>query len=67
MTEKTIAIPEGLLAAYLSEDQRKTLSQSGVRVLSITVQGTKGMKEREEACCTPLASAGSGPCCHPHS
>ncbi|MEO7426424.1 MAG: arsenite methyltransferase [Fibrobacteria bacterium] len=46
MTEKTIGIPEDLLAAYLAEDQRKTLSQSGVRVLSITVQGTKAMREQ---------------------
>ncbi len=63
--EKAIDVPEDLLAAYLSEDQRRSLAQSGTRVLSITVQGTKAGKEKTESCCTPLAAAGSGPCCHP--
>ena len=63
--EKVLEVPEDLLAAYLSEDQRRSLAQSGARVLSITVQGTKAGIESAEACCTPLASAGSGPCCHP--
>ena len=65
MKEKMLDVPEDLLAAYLSVGQRKTLAQSGIRVLSITVQGTKAGKESPESCCTPLASAGTGPCCHP--
>jgi arsenite methyltransferase len=64
MKEKTLEIPEDLLAAYLTEEQRKIISDSGVKVLSITVQGTKAGKSAE-ACCTPLAGVKSGPCCNP--
>ncbi|HKP94325.1 MAG TPA: arsenite methyltransferase [Fibrobacteria bacterium] len=63
--EKVLEVPEDLLAAYLSGEQRKSLAQSGVRVLSITLQGTKPRKQASSACCTPLDSAGDGPCCHP--
>lgn len=63
--EKILEVPEDLLAAYLSVEQRKSLAQSGVHVLSITVQGTKAVKTASAACCTPLASAGNGPCCNP--
>lgn len=63
--EKVLEVPEDLLAAYLNEEQRKSLAHSGVRVLSITLQGTKPQKKAASACCTPLDSAGDGPCCHP--
>jgi arsenite methyltransferase len=63
--EKILEVPEELLAAYLSGEQRRTLAQSALRVLSITVQGEKPVEAGVEACCTPLAVAGSGPCCHP--
>jgi SAM-dependent methyltransferase len=65
LTEKTLELPADLLAAYLSEAQRKLLAESGAKILSITVQGTKAAKTAEADCCTPLAAAGSGPCCHP--
>jgi arsenite methyltransferase len=55
MTEKTLALPEDLLAAYLTEDQRKTMARSGLKVMSVTVQGTKPDRESAEACCIPLA------------
>lgn len=61
--EKTLDLPEDLLAAYLSEEQRRMLAESGAKILSITVQGAK--PEDEGDCCKPLAEAGSGPCCHP--
>lgn len=37
-----------------------------VKVISVTVQGSK-LPETKTAssCCTPIASAGGGPCCHP--
>jgi len=63
--EKVLDVPEDLLAAYLNGDQRKSLARSGVRVLSITLQGTKPQKQASSACCAPLESAGDGPCCHP--
>jgi SAM-dependent methyltransferase len=62
--EKILKLPEDLLAAYLSVEQRKSLAQSGMHVLSITVQGTKAVTTGAAACCTPLASAGNGPCCN---
>jgi SAM-dependent methyltransferase len=65
LKEKALDVPEDLLAAYLSEDQRKSLARSGARILSITVQGAKAPQRSEETCCTPLAEAGTGPCCHP--
>jgi len=60
--EKVIDLPEDLLAAHLGEAQRTALKDSGVRVLSITVQGVKPAKD-SAACCTPLATAGA--CCAP--
>lgn len=65
MTEKNLALPEDLLAAYLTEDQRKTMARSGLKVMSVTVQGTKPDRESGEACCIPLADAEAGSCCHP--
>jgi arsenite methyltransferase len=60
--EKTLTLPEDLLAAYLGESQRETITRSGVRILSVTVQGTKPARSAEP-CCTPLAKAGA--CCSP--
>ncbi len=65
LREKALDLPEDLLAAYLSESQRKLLADSGARILSVTVQGTKAGEEAKSECCLPLAAAGSGPCCHP--
>lgn len=65
MKEKMLVLPEDLLAAYLTEAQRKAMAQSGVKVASITVQGTKPDRESAEACCIPLADAEAGSCCHP--
>jgi hypothetical protein len=62
--EKELEVPEDLLAAYLTAEQRKSVADSGMRVLSVTVQGRKPEKQNA-SCCTPLASAGEGPCCHP--
>ena len=62
--EKELEIPEDLLAAYLTADQRKSVSESGVKVLSVTVQGRKPEK-KAASCCTSLESAGDGPCCLP--
>jgi arsenite methyltransferase len=64
LKEKIFELPEDLLAAYLSAGQRKALADSGAKILSITVQGTKA-EEGTADCCTPLAAAGSGPCCLP--
>jgi arsenite methyltransferase len=61
--EKVLEVPEDLLAAYLSGEQRQALARSGTRVLSITVEGVKAAKTEGDACCTPLAEAGS--CCNP--
>lgn len=70
--EKAINLPEDLLAAYLDAGQRAELERAGVRVLSVTVKGTKpgGKPEAEKAaapCCIPLAKAPagkpSGSCC----
>jgi arsenite methyltransferase len=63
--EKALEVPEDLLAAYLDEGQRRSLAESGVRVLSVTLQGAKPQKQASGGCCTPLESAGDGPCCHP--
>lgn len=41
MKEKTLEVPEDLLKAYLGEGKAKSLRQDGVKILSITVQGTK--------------------------
>jgi arsenite methyltransferase len=64
LKEKVFELPEDLLAAYLSAGQRKALADSGAKVLSITVQGTKA-EDGNADCCTPLDAAGSGPCCLP--
>jgi SAM-dependent methyltransferase len=64
LKQKTLELPEDLLAAYLSEGQRRLLADSGAKILSITVQGTKAEAAKAD-CCAPLAAAGSGPCCHP--
>lgn len=63
--EKVLEVPEDLLAAYLDEGQRKRLAQSGVRVLSITLQGAKPQAKASSACCLPLDGRAEGPCCHP--
>lgn len=39
--EKAITLPEDLLSAYLSGAERESLKKSGVRILSVTVRGTK--------------------------
>jgi len=67
MTEKILELPEDLLAAYLTEPQRKTMAQSGLKVMSVTVQGTKPERDAVEACCIPLAGAEAGSCCSPAS
>jgi SAM-dependent methyltransferase len=59
--EKGIELPDDLVAAYLPEDPRGALKASGVRVLSVTVQGSK--PSAAASCCTPLAQAGA--CCSP--
>lgn len=45
--EKQIILPEDILAAYLSEDQRLQYRESGMGIWSITVFGRKP----EQACC----------------
>ena len=71
--EKPIAIPGDLLEAYLTPEQMEIYAKSGVRLLSVTVRGTKAAEPRAEepsACCTPIAAADrtdSGPCCAPLS
>lgn len=40
--EKVIALPDDLIAAYLSPAQRESLVRSGLRILSATVKGSKG-------------------------
>jgi hypothetical protein len=57
--EKDIVLPDDLVAAYLSEGQRSALKASGLRILSVTVQGSK--PRAAASCCTPLAEAGA--CC----
>jgi arsenite methyltransferase len=59
--EKPIALPDDVLTAYLGDAGREDFKNSGVRILSVTVQGTK--PSQPEACCTPLATAGA--CCSP--
>lgn len=46
----------------------KALEVPGVdaKVLSVTVQGAKpAQAEAASSCCSPVAAAGDGPCCHP--
>lgn len=62
--ERVIQLPDDLLEAYLSAAQRESLKHSGVRIVSITLNGTKPQPDKTAgACCTPLAGAGDGPCC----
>lgn len=63
LKEKVLDVPEDLLAAYLTAEQRASLAKSGVRVLSITVQGAKPAATSGKACCAPVGAAGGGPCC----
>ena len=65
--EKAITIPEDLLAAHLDASQRADLDRAGVRVLSVTVKGTKPNPSTESAeakatapCCIPLGKAPAG-------
>jgi arsenite methyltransferase len=53
--DKTIVVPDEILASYLSEAEIKEYKESGVRIASITVYAEKPAKG---ACCEP----GSG-CC----
>lgn len=62
--ERIIQLPDDLLEAYLTAAQRDSLKESGVRILSVTVRGTKPRPSKAAgACCTPLEGAGDGPCC----
>ena len=62
--ERMIQVPDDLLEAYLTPAQRESLKVSGVRILSITLKGTKPkLPKGKEACCIPLESAGNGSCC----
>ena len=70
--EKTITLPEDLLAAYLDPDQRRAYAESGLRILSVTIQGTSPLPESGKGvspCCIPLGESGksgsAGPCCLP--
>jgi arsenite methyltransferase len=70
--EKAIAVPQDLLAAYLTPEQRDAYARSGLRVLSVTVTAEKPGVETKgtaEACCVPAApgseAAASGVCCTP--
>jgi SAM-dependent methyltransferase len=55
--DKTINIPDDILAAYLSEDEIREYKKGAVRITSITVFAEKPAKD-ERKCCDP----GSG-CC----
>lgn len=55
--DKTISIPDEILAAYLTEEEIKEFKKGQVRIASITVFGEKPAKD-ERNCCEP----GSG-CC----
>ena len=79
--EKVIAVPEDLLAAYLTPEQREAYARSGLRVLSVTLTADKAdkadkaeravmeIKGASEACCVPVApgseAAAAGACCTP--
>ncbi|MDB5050569.1 MAG: arsenite S-adenosylmethyltransferase [Fibrobacteres bacterium] len=70
--EKTITLPDDLLAAYLSPEQRNSLDRSGMRILSVTVKGTKPadvVSDASEPCCLPAPKdadgKASGACCQP--
>ena len=79
--EKPIAIPAELIDAYLTPEQKEIYAKSGVRLLSVTVRGTKAEQPaagteagtdagKPSACCVPIAAADrsdSGPCCTPFS
>ena len=55
--DKTINIPDDILAAYLSEDEIREYKKGSVRIASITVYAEKAAKD-DRNCCEP----GSG-CC----
>ena len=55
--DKTIVIPDEILAEYLSEDEIGEYKKGGVRITSITVYADKPSKD-ERNCCEP----GNG-CC----
>jgi len=55
--DKTINIPDDILAAYLNEEEIKEYKRGAVRIASITVYAEKQAKD-ERKCCEP----GSG-CC----
>jgi arsenite methyltransferase len=64
--EKTITLPEDLLQAYLDPEERRTLDKSGIRILSITVSGTKAGPEPKgsaDPCCLPLPGSKKPVCC----
>lgn len=72
LREKVISVPEDLLEAYLNPEQRAAYAKSGLKILSITVQGMKPdttAKAPANPCCLPLEKgsqgAASGACCTP--
>lgn len=69
--EKVISIPDDLLAAYLTAEERKILTASGVRVLSVTVSGMRAGNADEAVAKAEGASVADqstmGQCCTPAS
>jgi hypothetical protein len=50
--DKTIVVPDQVLAEYFTEEEITTFKKSGTRIASITVYAEKPARD-ERNCCTP--------------